>query len=123
MPASPIRESHTDATESLNSPAPMRRVRRRIDRQSGRALEILGHAIEYLTDEYVFDLAKDEAPPLASDGPVKAIQLLMSINREIYFQCPEVEDLATRCLSILHGRRRKRSDSGAAVEIPLHGTK
>jgi hypothetical protein len=31
------------------------RVRRRISQQAGQALEKLAHAIEYLTDEYIFD--------------------------------------------------------------------
>lgn len=58
--------------------------RRLITPQAGRALEILGHAIEYLTDEYVLE-AKDLS---AHDPQVKAIQVLMAINREIYFECP-----------------------------------
>jgi hypothetical protein len=57
---------------------------RLIDRKSGRALEILGHAIEYLTDEFV-----EEATQVSpSDPRVEAIQLLMALNREIYFECP-----------------------------------
>ena len=60
--------------------------RRRIDAQSGRALEILGHAIEYLTDEYVH-----EAKQLSAHDPqVEAIQVLMALNRKVYFECPVV---------------------------------
>jgi hypothetical protein len=93
-----------DSDGSLESEAPLRRVRRRIDQRAGRALEILGHAIEYLTDEYVHELATEEQCPFSKDdGRVQAIQLLMSLNREIYFECPEVEDLSTRCLSVLRG--------------------
>ena len=57
---------------------------RLITPRAGRALEILGHAIEYLADEYV--LAAREVS--ADDPRVEAIQLLMAINREIYFECP-----------------------------------
>lgn len=113
-----ICEIPLEITDSLESAAPMRRVRRRIDQQAGRALEKLGHAIEYLTDEYVYDFAREgEGAFSASDGRVQAIQLLMAANRAIYFACPEVEDLATRCLSILRGRRHKRADNPAAVDV------
>ena len=63
-----------------------RAVHRRIDPQAGRALEKLGHAIEYLTDEYVHS----GAPLAAGDPRLDAVQMLMAINREIYFSCPAV---------------------------------
>lgn len=77
-------------------------ARRRIDPKSGHALEILGHAIEYLTDEHIHG----GGPLSASDGRIQAIQLLMKINREIYYQCPEVPNLLDRCLSILRNHRK-----------------
>lgn len=69
---------------------------RRVDPASGRALELLGHAIEYLTDE--FALAGDD------DGRLEAIQLLMALNREIYFSCPLAPTLGERVRALLHGR-------------------
>lgn len=79
----------------LARPLPMRR--RRITPQAGRALEILGHAIEYLTDEYVQQRLTDSAP----DGQLDAVRMLMTINRKIYFDCPEVPTLAERARAIL----------------------
>jgi len=71
--------------------------RRRISPEAGRALEILGHAIEYLADEYVH-----RAQVLsAQDGPVEAMQLLMRVNRKIYLACPEVPSLADRWRTLL----------------------
>lgn len=70
----------------------VRSNRRLISPEAGRALELLGHAIEYLTDEYVH-----EGKSLcAEDAPVKAIQLLMSLNRQIYLECPVVPSAADR---------------------------
>jgi hypothetical protein len=66
--------------------------RRRISPDAGRALEILGHAIEYLTDEFVHT----GGALSAHDPQVQAVQLLMGINREIYFNCPEVPSLVER---------------------------
>ena len=58
-------------------------VRRRISPDAGRGLEKLGHALEYLTDEFVRDGCR-----FAEDhGRLEAIQLLASLNRQIYFAC------------------------------------
>ena len=71
--------------------------RRRIDQKSGRALEVLGHAIEYLTDEFVH--TGDAAS--SSHGALEAVQLLMAVNRQIYFECPEAPTLGERVFSLL----------------------
>jgi len=82
--------------------AAVTRRRRRISPEAGRALEMLGHAIEYLSDEFALEcmthkgMAVDGAPP-----QVMAIELLMARNREIYFACPEVPTLGERLRSLL----------------------
>lgn len=62
-------------------------MKRRIDRAHGRALEILGHAIEYLSDEFVHN---PRPKSWAMSPQLKAINLLMGLNRAVYFECPEV---------------------------------
>jgi hypothetical protein len=71
--------------------------RRRISPEAGHALEILGHAVEYLTDEFVHAGGSFSA----HDGQVEAVQLLMAMNRQIYFACPEVPSLGERWRSLL----------------------
>ena len=72
--------------------------RRRIDARSGHALEILGHAIEYLTDEFVH-----QGGVLPGHNPqLEAVQLLMAVNRQVYFACPAVPTLGERCRALLH---------------------
>lgn len=71
--------------------------RRRITPEAGRALEILGHAIEYLTDEYIYRGGQF----YPGDPEVQAVQLLAASNRAIYFECPEVPTLGARCLRLL----------------------
>jgi hypothetical protein len=72
--------------------------RRRISPEAGHALETLGHAIEYLSDEFVH-----AGGSLTAHNPqVEAVQLLMGINRQIYFACPIVPSLAERCRALLH---------------------
>ena len=77
--------------------APVNR-RRRISPQAGHALEILGHAIEYLTDEFVHE-GGTFSP---NNAQLQAVQLLMAVNRQVYFECPEVTPLGKRILSMLH---------------------
>ena len=77
-----------------------RQCRRRVSPRAGRALEILGHAIEYVTDEYVLTggSLSDHSSQL------EAVQLLMALNREIYLECPEVPSISERFWSLLHLR-------------------
>jgi hypothetical protein len=64
-----------------------RTARRHIAPQAGFALEALGHAIEYLADEYVH--AAGSIPSIHSSDPrLQAIQMLMAANREVYYSCP-----------------------------------
>jgi hypothetical protein len=73
-------------------------VRRRLSPESGRALERLGHAIEYLTDEFVHDGCDG-----GFEGPrIDAIQLLMSLNRQVYGGCPIVPTLSQRVAHFFH---------------------
>jgi hypothetical protein len=74
--------------------------RRRISPEAGRALEILGHAIEYLTDEFVYAGGSFSA----QDPQVEAVQLLMGLNRKIYFECPEVPSIGDRFRSMMRPR-------------------
>lgn len=80
-----------------------RRVRRIISPVSGIAIEKLGHAIEYLADEYAFEAAVIGSC-IACEPALQAIQLLMSLNRQVYFECPIVAPLAQRIFSHLFPR-------------------
>lgn len=71
--------------------------RRRISSEAGRALEILGHAIEYLIDQYTH-----EGGSFSADDPrVQAVLMLMAVNRQVYFECPEAPTFQQRLRSFL----------------------
>jgi hypothetical protein len=74
--------------------------RRHITPQAGHALEILGHAIEYLTDEFVHQRGEISA----HNGTLEAVQLLMSLNRQVYFDCPVAPTISERLRSVFHLR-------------------
>ncbi len=82
-----------------------RPARRYISPQAGRALEIFGHAIEYLADEYIYGGGSFSA----RDPQIKAIQMLMDLNRQIYLACPEKRGLLERCQAILQIRKKPPS--------------
>jgi hypothetical protein len=73
--------------------------RRRITHDAGLALEKLGHAIEYLTDEFVH-----QGADFPHKGELDAVQMLMALNRQVYFNCPEVPSVGERLRSLLHLR-------------------
>jgi len=92
--------SHSDlflSTAPISIPRKHSSVRRRIDYRAGRALEVLGHAIEYLSDE----LVREGGSLNTQDGRVEALEILMSLNRQIYFECPAIPSLRERALCFL----------------------
>lgn len=75
--------------------------KRRMNQQSGRAIEILAHAIEYLADMHA-----DEGSLLVWEkGHFEALEILKARNREIYEECSVVPDLDERISAFLFGKR------------------
>jgi len=72
---------------------PIRVNRRKITPGAGKALEILAHALEYLSDE----CAVNGAAEASLRARMEAIELLKALNRGIYFGCPEVPTASSRC--------------------------
>jgi hypothetical protein len=100
----PVRSGVDSFVPANVTPRVVAKRRRQITREAGHALEILGHAIEYLTDEYIHE----GGALSAKDSRIMAVQLLMALNRQVYFECPEVPSFADRCRSIL-GLRANRA--------------
>jgi hypothetical protein len=85
-------------TTGIQHIAPAREARGAVQRrrsfspESGRALEMLGHAIEYLSDEYIYEGGQFRL----SDPRMQATLMLMERSREIYFACPEIPSMGER---------------------------
>jgi len=69
---------------------------RRFSPQDGRALELLGHAIEYLADEYALECRSRNCDLSGKPPEVQAIEMLMARSREIYFNGEPAPTLADR---------------------------
>src|ERR1700678_3228190 len=100
MAASLTTEFAVPVSAPVAMSARVRPSRRRITPEAGHALEILGHAIEYLTDELVHCGGELSS----SYAQLEAVQLLMKLNRQVYFECPEVLTIWERLRSLLHLR-------------------
>ena len=73
---------------------PLRRgpsVRRRGSIEQGRALETLGHAVEYLIDSRMFQLGE-----VNQRDENEAVQILMRMSRAVFEECPEVVPIRQR---------------------------
>ena len=98
MPATATRHSFPIEWPSVQrSGSRSSSVRRRPTPQQGRALEVLGHAVEYLVDSRLY---LDSGISQPSDG--LAVQLLMRLNREVFAECPQVVPISRRLRRWLH---------------------
>jgi hypothetical protein len=83
---------------------PALRSRRRVSHRAGRAIRLLGHAIEYVANEFLHD----SHPPSAQMGRLEAVHILKVLNAEVYSECPELTGPPTfgeRCGRLLVLRR------------------
>lgn len=72
--------------------------RRYITPEAGHALEKLGHAIDYLADE----LVRERRQIGANDPQLEAIQTLMALNRQVYYECPFAPTFMERVCAFFH---------------------
>jgi hypothetical protein len=80
--------------------------RRSMTPEAGRAIEMLGHAIEYLADEFALECMDSQVRSAPGVNPrIMAIELLKARNREIYFNCPQVPTVGDRLRSLLKLQR------------------
>jgi hypothetical protein len=92
------------ARGAVAAPQPWRP--RRITQEAGRAIEMLGHAIEYLADEFAVECrSREESAAVGKHPRIAAIELMMMCNREIYFSCPTVPTLGDRLRSLFRLQR------------------
>ena len=91
---------------------------RRITRDAGRGLEILGHAIEYLADEYALEIERyGSLDP--TDPRLEAIRILKLLNRKIHYSCPPIEPLGWRIRQfLLRAASLRRVIADSETETP-----
>lgn len=96
-----------------------RRGRRIISREQGCALEMIGHAVDYLNDQYLLQGPDDEV--LSFESPaMEAVWILIASQRELLRSLPVAEPLRRRAWNaLLH--RKKRAESLSVVPLSSSG--
>lgn len=84
-PSLPMLGGCLDPARAKYAVTPPTVLRRRANMEQGKALEILGHAIEYLADSRMFLYQETSTP-----GDGEAIHILMRLSRNVFAQCDEV---------------------------------
>lgn len=82
-------------------------------RETGRALEAIGHAVDYLNDCNVHE-GDDAAFVNDSGHAAAAIQILIAARQKLFHSLPLVEPWHRRALNTLL-RRKARFESGPVV--------
>jgi len=59
---------------------------------------LFAHAIKHLTNEFV----QDDRAFTVKREQLQAVQTLMALNRQVYFERPELPTLGERCRALLH---------------------
>ncbi|HZC44019.1 MAG TPA: hypothetical protein VE195_07580 [Acidobacteriaceae bacterium] len=81
-----------------------RRLRRILSREQGRALEMIGHAVDYLNDSCLFEGDDQELINIGGTSS-EAIQILVSSRRQILQCAPIREPRSARLWNALFHRR------------------
>jgi hypothetical protein len=87
----PANTPHAGIAQALVPTRDTKVIRRRAGMREGVALEVLGHAIEYLIDSRMF-LVNEPHTPAEAD----AVQILSRCSREVFVACPAVVSIGQR---------------------------
>jgi len=91
------------------------RASRAMTREQGCALEMIGHAVDYLNDCYINDGPDDEILDFSSPS-MDAVHILISAQRQILHSLPVAEPFTVRFWNAVW-RRRSRSQSSSVVPL------
>jgi hypothetical protein len=80
-------------------------LRRQPNECQGRALEKLGHAVEYLVDSR---MALIDEPATKAD--TEALDILMRLSRCVFFECAEIVPVGRRLMAWVAGVTGGRKD-------------
>ncbi len=77
--------------------ASRRAARRKLDFSAARGMEVLGHAIDYLSDEFALECLKTGNLAMKQTHPtLVALKLLHQKRREVYEACPVAPTMGER---------------------------
>jgi hypothetical protein len=93
-----------------------RKMRRVISREQGRALETIGHAVDYLNDLHLSEGPEDEL--LNDVCPItEAVQILVSLHMQLLSSLPLVEPLSHRLWNAIFHRHPARTSGVVPLSL------
>ncbi|MEO6829031.1 MAG: hypothetical protein ABI164_04415 [Acidobacteriaceae bacterium] len=96
-----------------------RRMRRTMTREQGRAIETIGHAVDYLNDCYIHEGPDSEVLDFRGPG-MDAVRVLVVAQREILATLPLAEPFTLRLWHALLGRK---SQLNSTPVVPLSSSR
>ena len=110
-----------------------RKLRRVVTREEGRALEMIGHAVDYLNDCYLYEGDEKEIINIGG-ATMKALGILASARAQILEALPVAEPRTMRLWNALFHRsdgrssgrgshRRRDRESKPAAVVPLSSSR
>ena len=104
-------------TRTSTARSPKRPMRRVISREQGRALETIGHAVDYLSDCLLMEGPDDELVTGCCPA-TEAVQILISLHLELLHSLPLVEPMPQRIWNAIFRRLRNPPNRDSRV-VPL----
>jgi hypothetical protein len=98
-----------------------RNLRRVLTREQGRALEMIGHAVDYLNDCYLYEGEDDELINIGGSRS-EAIQILVSLRWQILQSAPIREPRTLRLWNALFHRRASERPGVVFHRASDHGS-
>lgn len=93
-----------------------RKMRRVISREQGRALETIGHAVDYLNDVHLSEGPENEL--LNDVCPItEAVQILVSLHMQLLSSLPLVEPLSQRLWNAIFRRHPARTSGVVPLSL------
>lgn len=93
-----------------------RNLRRILTREQGRALETIGHAVDYLNDYYLYEGDEDELINIGSSSS-QAMKILIAARGQILQSAPLQEPRMHRLWNALFYRNPRNPKGGPGIEI------
>lgn len=94
-------------------------TRRIMTREQGRALEMIGHAVDYLNDFYVQNGPDNEILDFRNSPSADAVRLLIEAQRHLFRELPLAEPLSARIWNRLFRRKRSMRRAMPQDVVPL----
>ncbi|MES2220036.1 MAG: hypothetical protein V4587_03610 [Acidobacteriota bacterium] len=99
----------------------VRSLRRLLTREQGRALEMIGHAVDYLNDRYLYEGEDEELINIGGPSS-EAVQILASLRWQILQSAPVREPRTARVWNALFHRYRAQRPGVVFHRTNEHGS-